>query len=65
MIDPTIRQLGLCGEQMANDMRRRSGRICERKVDDAGRHEGKCASQYSKAGKRDRLIAFQARGLKP
>ena len=61
MIVLAIRQLGLCGAQMANDMRRRSGRICERKA----YHKGKCASQYSKAGQRDRQIAFQARGLKP
>jgi hypothetical protein len=49
------RSVGLCGKSMANDARRKSGRTCQRW---AG-HSGKCASQFSKQGQRDRAEAFE------
>ncbi len=42
------RARGLCGKQMANDMKRRSGCVCSRL---AG-HRGRCASQFAKINQR-------------
>lgn len=46
-----------CGAPMTNDMRRRSGRVCDRT---AG-HHGKHASQYSAVGLRERLERWRNR----
>lgn len=40
-----------CGEQMANDMRRKSGRVCALTIGHSGAH----ASQYSQAGARAQM----------
>ena len=46
-----------CGEQMANDARRKSGRVCDLTIGHAGSH----ASQYSRAGQAARTARWDRR----
>lgn len=50
------RSIGLCGALMANSARLRSGQCCNRLAGHAGDH----ASQHSRRGQADRVLAARA-----
>ena len=50
-----------CGEVMANDMRRKSGRVCDRTIGHSGAH----ASQYSRTGEAERRERYIRRTSGP